>query len=629
MGFNFPNSPTMGQQWPVPATPGLPVYQWDGEKWITTAMPVTNQSGVIAIQVFTTSGTYVPSAGMTTCVIECVGGGGGGASMAATATTYQVGGGGGSGAYARKTAVAAVIGTSQPISIGAGGAAGTAGGDTSAGTLCIAKGAPATSSYSAGIGGPKTGSVGDFTTGGNTGDVGDYIAAAQGVGSGGAGGNSLLGAGGAQTMASSAATVAGASATGYGGGGAGGGSGTTGTGTGGAGAPGVVIITEYGMSAITGTDGGVVHYDAAQSLTASQLIQARQNIYAAPFDAMSYSGMQINGSCEVSQERGSTGFTQVSGTTYYAVDGWTVQTTSGGTLVMGCTPQHTVAPVGYQYSICLQAQTGKAVLGASDSIVLMHNIEGYRLARLAWGTASAQPITIGFWVCALQGPGTMAVTIRNGSPYDRTYITNVAINSTAYEYKTITVPGDTAGTWAKANGLGLQVMFCFGAGSSYQSAPGVWTNGGFATSSTTNFMGATSNAVFVTGLVVLPGIEAPSATRSSLIMRPYDQELVTCCRYFYKWSGNYGARLALCYADTTTTAQCVINTPVPMRVPPSPAGANTTLQGFAITNVGLVASSQLPPFSVMLTVSGALTAGTMYQLYANTGGGSFTFDARL
>ena len=69
MAFDFPNTPTLGQVYNG--------YTWDGEKWGVT-FNAPNQGGVIAIKVFTASGTYTPSPNMTTCVIECQGGGGGG-----------------------------------------------------------------------------------------------------------------------------------------------------------------------------------------------------------------------------------------------------------------------------------------------------------------------------------------------------------------------------------------------------------------------------------------------------------------------------------------------------------------------------------------------------------------------
>jgi hypothetical protein len=33
MGMNFPNTPSVGQQWPSPPISGQPVYRWDGTVW--------------------------------------------------------------------------------------------------------------------------------------------------------------------------------------------------------------------------------------------------------------------------------------------------------------------------------------------------------------------------------------------------------------------------------------------------------------------------------------------------------------------------------------------------------------------------------------------------------------------
>ena len=96
----------------------------------------------VVSQVFTGSGTYTPTTGMSYCIIECVGGGGGGGGAAGGSGSAQVGGSGGGGGYARKYATAADIGASKAVTIGAAGAAGTAGnnaggngGDTSVGVL--------------------------------------------------------------------------------------------------------------------------------------------------------------------------------------------------------------------------------------------------------------------------------------------------------------------------------------------------------------------------------------------------------------------------------------------------------------------------------------------------------------
>jgi hypothetical protein len=285
-------------------------------------------------------------------------------------------------------------------------------------------------------------------------------------------------------------------------------------------------------------DARAVRFDAAQALTAAQKTQARSNIFAAPYDALGWSGMQINGSMEVSQERSNIGYAAVSGVMSYVQDGWMFYFASAP-LTMSAWPQDIsgTQPNGFQKALTITVGTGKPALAAADQIFFDHKIEGYRTARLGWGTASAQPITIGFYVRTTVA-GTMALTIINGAA-NRWYIANITINAAnTWEYKTLTVPGDIAGTWDKTNTTGMYIRFCFGVGTTHQKPAGMWaSDGASGTPQTTNFVATANNAISITGVVVLPGIEAPSAERSPLIMRPYDQELVTCLRYWEKISG--------------------------------------------------------------------------------------------
>jgi hypothetical protein len=225
-----------------------------------TAADITGAGGqlagppVLAIRVIATSGTYTPTAGMTCCLIECVGAGAGGCGQGGGAAgQYVIGGGGGSGAYARKLATAAQIGASQTVTIGAagvGGPPGTSGtggpgGDTSVGTLCIAKGAPSPPGvYVGGSGGPTTGSVGDFVMAGRPGGYGTSTNSGYANVAAGAGGHSLLGSGAPETSWT-ASTITGGNAPGFGGGGGGGSIGSAGTVGGGYGGTGGVVITEF------------------------------------------------------------------------------------------------------------------------------------------------------------------------------------------------------------------------------------------------------------------------------------------------------------------------------------------------------------------------------------------------
>jgi hypothetical protein len=273
-----------------------------------------------------------------------------------------------------------------------------------------------------------------------------------------------------------------------------------------------------------------VRYDAVQTATEAQKVQARQNVYAAPFDALAYSGMQINGSMDVSQELGGTG-TNISGAA--VCDGWRLFKT--GTMAVNVAGG--VSATGYFSGFpCLffaTVATAQTTITPSDLVLFVHYIEGWRIARLAWGTASAKPVTIGFWTAHARA-GTYSGTIRNlaGSrSYAFTYTQNAA---GVAQYNTVTITGCPDGVWETGNLTGMRITFAMACGST-NTAPSAnsWLTGDyFAAPGQINGVAATSDAFRLTGVVVLPGIEAPSAERSPLIMRPYDQELVTCQRYF-------------------------------------------------------------------------------------------------
>ena len=279
-------------------------------------------------------------------------------------------------------------------------------------------------------------------------------------------------------------------------------------------------------------DASYVRHDVAQSLTSTQQTQARTNIYAAPFDALAYNGMQINGGMEVSQELGLAAVSVTTGTLKYVLDGWVVL--SGGQTISAAQAA-SVLP-GFSNQLSMVASTANAAPAAGHYAYALQKIEGYRIARLAWGTANAQPITIGFWIYVNRA-GTYSGSITNAAA-NRSYPFSFAVGAATWEYKTVTIPGDTTGTWPKDNSSALNLNFSMMAGSTLQGPANAWAAGNYiAATGTTNGVAATSDVMVITGVTVLPGIEAPSAGRSAFIMRPYDQELVTCQRYYRKYLG--------------------------------------------------------------------------------------------
>lgn len=225
-------------------------------KWTSEAVAQTPRQ---VVQVFTASGTYTPTPGMVSAVIETLAGGGGGAGATGNASFLTSGGGGGAGAYALKRVLAADVGASQAVTIGAAGAAGAAagnggnGGDTSVGSLCIAKGgsggaAGTSGSFgTGGAGGLASASTGDFKVNGSTGETGPYGTIAGGYAARTApGGVAAFGGFSGQTLATGGAIAnGGAAVANTGCGGNGGVSNFVATNSGGgAGGSGIVRITE-------------------------------------------------------------------------------------------------------------------------------------------------------------------------------------------------------------------------------------------------------------------------------------------------------------------------------------------------------------------------------------------------
>ena len=252
-----------------------------------------------------------------------------------------------------------------------------------------------------------------------------------------------------------------------------------------------------------------------QTFTETQKAQGRENIYAAPFDALSYNGMQINGSFDVSQEIGGAGITSNG----YFCDGWLVGI-GGSAAILTQAAEATHYFSGFRNFGQISVTTAQTSLGANDVATMYHRIEGHRITRLAWGTANAKPITIGFWSSHAK-TGLYSVAVRNVDN-SRSYVaayTQVASN--VQQYNAVTVTGCPDGTWLTDGGVGMTIDFTVAAGANLITVPGVWTTANkIGATGQVNGVDSTSNFFRVTGVVVLPGIEAPSAERSPLIMGP-------------------------------------------------------------------------------------------------------------
>jgi uncharacterized protein DUF2793 len=277
----------------------------------------------------------------------------------------------------------------------------------------------------------------------------------------------------------------------------------------------------------------------------------RAQLAAAPFDALAFNGMQANGNVDVAQELGTTGATLASGTAKYIADCVEAQYVHGAGTAVVTSAQIAAASFpsalpGYAFGHQLKATTALGSPTNGDYALHRWRIEGYRVARLGWGTSGAQPLAYAFQFYAIAS-GVAFIRFAN-SAKDRNYYKEITV-AAGWNFFSGTIAGDTSGTWDKGNGSGLIVEVYSAGKAASPVAPGAWTaTGAVQTTNSTNLLGSNNNLTIVTGLIVLPGIELPSSDRVALIARAFDQELILCQRY---WGKTYDYATALGNATRT------------------------------------------------------------------------------
>jgi len=234
----------------------------------------------------------------------------------------------------------------------------------------------------------------------------------------------------------------------------------------------------------------------------------------------------INGAMVIDQRNAGASVTPAA-PNQYTVDRWKADISVSSKY---SAQQSSTAPTGFVNSLLITSLSAYTV-GSAERFCMTQNIEGLNVPDLAWGTANAKTITLSFWVRSSL-TGTFGGAISN-SAQNRSYPFTYTISSAnTFEQKTITITGDTSGTWLTTSGIGLRVIWGLGVGSTLSTTAGAWAAGEYySATGATSVVGTNGATWYITGAQLEVGSVATPFER-----RDYGTELSRCQRYFVSLS---------------------------------------------------------------------------------------------
>jgi hypothetical protein len=272
----------------------------------------------------------------------------------------------------------------------------------------------------------------------------------------------------------------------------------------------------------------------------------------------------INGAMVIDQRNAGASVT-ASNAGNFSLDRYQLYSSTTGKFTVQQNAASVTPPVGFSYYAGCTSTSAYSIT-STDQMLFQQKIEGYNVADLGWGTANAKTVTLSFWVRSSL-TGTFGGSIQNDGQ-NRCFPYSYTISAAnTWEYKTITIPGDTTGTWLTTNGLGINVQFSLGTGSTYSGTANAWTGTSYITSVTgaVSVVGTNAATWYVTGVQLEVGTTATPFER-----RLYGQELQLCQRYCLTYGGSkIYERVGTGSSDSTTNGRITSINPVPMRTTPT------------------------------------------------------------
>jgi hypothetical protein len=320
----------------------------------------------------------------------------------------------------------------------------------------------------------------------------------------------------------------------------------------------------------------------------------------------------INGAMVIDQRNAGASISAVDNA--FAVDRWRIEDAAGsgskGNIQQN---QGSVTPPAGFTSYVGFTTTSAYSVGANDTYAFQQRLEGFNTADLDFGKSTAKTVTLSFWVRSSL-TGTFGGSLRNNAA-NRSYpFSYTILVADTWEYKTITIAGDTTGTWVGAtNGLGIMLSISLGAGTNRSGTAGAWNaNNNYSATGATSVVGTDGATFYITGVQLEVGTQATGYEYEN-----YGVTLQKCQRYCYVLTNtdSEGATIGVTSVYSTTALFSYVYFPVPMRTIPS---LSTVASGGNWFNNYFGSSGQSVNTAPAISSSNVTTNTTNVRMFFNT-----------
>ena len=333
---------------------------------------------------------------------------------------------------------------------------------------------------------------------------------------------------------------------------------------------------------------GLINADVIQTSTTGGILGAG--------NASIMKNRLINGSMTIDQRNAGASKTITdTGAITYTLDRWFGYGSAASKFSVQQNAGSVTPPTGFSNYLGVTSLAATTV-AAGDVYFIGQYLEGFNTSDLGFGTANAKTVTLSFWVRSSL-TGTFGGTLEN-SATNRSYpFTYTITSANTWELETITIAGDTTGTWIGAtNGIGIRVFFGIGVGTTYSGTAGSWAAADYRSATgATSVVGTNGATFYITGVQLEVG---SSATGFEYVN--YQTSLANCQRYYEKsydiavtpaTNTQAGAYWSTGSSDGSGNGYMTIRFKVEKRTSPTMAGYNINGTSGTWTYAALAGSS--------------------------------------